>query len=224
MSKIDSRTRSDVGRTDGGSLAASRRPRLRPPMTAHPHHPTAGTPPGSALEEVLALVLAEQQADLVGQVGVRPELRVLVDDRLGDPARLGQQHHVARVAQRGQAQVALPLLAGAQQRALAPEPQVRLGQREAVGRAPPPRPAARCPPRRRAGSTSWRRRRVRPGPRSWCSWAIPKRSALSTTMTVASGTSTPTSITVVATSTCSSPERKRSMTSSLRRRPPSGRA
>ena len=38
MSKIDSRTRSEVGRTVGGSLAASRRPRLRPPMTriAHP--------------------------------------------------------------------------------------------------------------------------------------------------------------------------------------------
>ena len=30
---MDSRTRSEVGRTDVGSLAASRRPRLRPPMT-----------------------------------------------------------------------------------------------------------------------------------------------------------------------------------------------
>ena len=32
MSKM-ARTRSDVGRTDRGSLAASRRPPLRPPMT-----------------------------------------------------------------------------------------------------------------------------------------------------------------------------------------------
>jgi hypothetical protein len=33
MSKIDSRTRSDVGRTAAGSLATRRLPRLRPPMT-----------------------------------------------------------------------------------------------------------------------------------------------------------------------------------------------
>ena len=41
-------------------------------------------------------------------------------------------------------------------------------------------------------------------PRSWCSWASPKRSASCTIMIVAFGTSTPTSITVVATSTSSS--------------------
>ena len=39
-------------------------------------------------------------------------------------------------------------------------------------------------------------------PRSWCSWARPKRSACSITITVAAGTSTPTSITVVATRSC----------------------
>ncbi len=44
---------------------------------------------------------------------------------------------------------------------------------------------------------------------------MPKRSASSTTMTVASGTSTPTSMTVVATRTWISPLRKRSMTPSL---------
>ena len=43
-------------------------------------------------------------------------------------------------------------------------------------------------------------------PRSWWSCARPKRSACSITMIVASGTSTPTSITVVATSTCASPD------------------
>ena len=38
-------------------------------------------------------------------------------------------------------------------------------------------------------------------PRSWCSWLRPKRSACSMTMSEALGTSTPTSITVVLTST-----------------------
>src|SRR6516165_4291689 len=42
-------------------------------------------------------------------------------------------------------------------------------------------------------------------PRNWCSWARPKRSACSMTMIVASGTSTPTSITVVATKRSISP-------------------
>src|SRR5664280_2452004 len=52
-------------------------------------------------------------------------------------------------------------------------------------------------------------------PRSWCSWEIPNRSASSTTMTVAFGTSTPTSITVVATRTSISPAANRRMTASL---------
>ena len=42
-------------------------------------------------------------------------------------------------------------------------------------------------------------------PRSWCSWETPKRSAPSISITVAFGTSIPTSITVVATSTSVSP-------------------
>ena len=44
---------------------------------------------------------------------------------------------------------------------------------------------------------------------------MPKRSASSTTITVALGTSTPTSITVVAISTWSSPARKRPITASF---------
>ena len=51
-------------------------------------------------------------------------------------------------------------------------------------------------------------------PRSWWSWARPKRSASRISMTVASGTSTPTSSTVVPTSTSSSPRRKRSIVAS----------
>ena len=42
-------------------------------------------------------------------------------------------------------------------------------------------------------------------PRSWCSWEIPYRSAASISMTAAFGTSMPTSITLVATSTSASP-------------------
>jgi hypothetical protein len=44
-------------------------------------------------------------------------------------------------------------------------------------------------------------------PRSWCSCASPKRSAFSTIISVAFATSTPTSTTVVDTSTCVSPPR-----------------
>ena len=46
-------------------------------------------------------------------------------------------------------------------------------------------------------------------PRSWCSWETPNRSASMITMVVAFGTSTPTSMTVVATSTSISPVRER---------------
>ena len=50
-------------------------------------------------------------------------------------------------------------------------------------------------------------------PRSWWSWARPKRSACSTIMRVALGTSTPTSMTVVETRTWVSPRSKRAMAS-----------
>ena len=66
----------------------------------------------------------------------------------------------------------------------------------APSRAPAGRPGsscARCSPRPTR-------------PRSWCSWEIPKRSAFSISITVALGTSMPTSITVVATSTSACPE------------------
>ncbi len=60
-----------------------------------------------------------------------------------------------------------------------------------------------------------RPRRARRGPRSWCSCERPKRSASSTSMTVAFGTSTPTSITVVATSTCTVPPRNAAIIASF---------
>ena len=52
-------------------------------------------------------------------------------------------------------------------------------------------------------------------PRSWWRVAKPKRSPSSMTITVASGTSTPTSSTVVETSICTSPRRNASMTASF---------
>ena len=52
-------------------------------------------------------------------------------------------------------------------------------------------------------------------PRSWCSWARPKRSGLWITIAVALGTSTPTSTTVVATSTGASPDVNAAITACL---------
>src|SRR5437660_231213 len=57
-------------------------------------------------------------------------------------------------------------------------------------------------------------------PRNWCSWARPKRSAPSIIITLALGTSTPTSTTAVATRTWISPATKRCMTSSFSLRRP----
>ncbi|KGS71213.1 ATP-dependent DNA helicase RecG [Burkholderia pseudomallei MSHR7527] len=52
-------------------------------------------------------------------------------------------------------------------------------------------------------------------PRSWCSCASPKRSACSITISDAFGTSTPTSITVVATSNCTSLRENASITAAF---------
>ena len=52
-------------------------------------------------------------------------------------------------------------------------------------------------------------------PRSWCSWLMPNRSASITSITVALGTSTPTSITVVQTSTSISAARNAAITASF---------
>src|SRR5690554_98766 len=60
---------------------------------------------------------------------------------------------------------------------------------------------------------AWSPRPTRP--RNWCSWARPSRSGFSMIISDALGTSTPTSITVVATSKSSSPFLKRSITSAF---------
>ncbi len=134
----------------------------------------------------------------------RAQLGVAGDDRLGARARALEQLRV--LGQARDAELPEPGLARADQLALLAQSQVDLGQAEAVGvRA---RARAAAPSRRagrRAGSASGARRDPT-RPRSWCSWEIPKRSAFSISITVALGTSIPTSITVVATSTSASPE------------------
>ncbi len=83
-----------------------------------------------------------------------------------------------------------------------------------------PRRAARVPECRCGAlvtsrqSPGWPPRPTRP--RSWCSCETPNRSASSTTIIVAFATSTPTSITVVDTSTSMSPAANARITSSLR--------
>ena len=137
---------------------------------------------------------------------VRP---VLVDQFQGGGAGALEQRAVG--AQLREAQVAEARLAGAEQLALAAQLEVALGELEAVGRVDERLEPARARPRSarsfgREISRQYDCSAPRPTrPRSWWSCARPKRSASWTIMIVAFGTSTPTSITVVATSTSSSP-------------------
>ena len=151
------------------------------------------------------------------------EGRVLVDDALGGVA--GVLDGFAVSAEGGQLEVAAALLALAEDGALAADLEVDLGQLEAVVGADEGVQAGVA-----AGSLllvagrapalvtrkQWEASAPRPTrPRSWWSCAMPNRSASSTTMTVALGTSTPTSITVVATRTLVPPSRKRAMVASF---------
>ena len=104
----------------------------------------------------------------------------------------------ASVATRRRGQAAL---GEAQDVALATQLEVLLGELEAV-RGPRHRPrgarARWCPRPHRSTRTQNEASVPRPTrPRSWWSWASPKRSAPSMIISVASGTSTPTSTTVV---------------------------
>ena len=139
----------------------------------------------------------------------------------GRPRRRGarplEQRPVA--AEVREAEVGEAGLARAEQLAAAAQLEVDLGELEAVGRvarAPgaAPAPSRSAPPSRRETSRQYDCSAPRPTrPRSWWSCARPKRSASCTIITVAFGTSTPTSITVVATSTSSSRALKRAIRS-----------
>ena len=121
----------------------------------------------------------------------REQLRIVADQR-PRRARARLDEHRGRRAQVGELEPRQPGLARAPQLARAAQPQVVLGEREAVvGRAPGAR-AARAPSARgaRPGDEHAHRaaRPPRPTrPRSWCSCVRPKRSACSTTITVAFG-------------------------------------
>ena len=218
MSKIDSRTRSEVGRTVVGQLGGQPAPAAPPPMTR-----IAATVPtrrhgrrrvgGQLLNRYSASSSLKKSRISSASSGVRLELRVLADDGLGHPPGLGRAGRRSPGSDSEASRRSLCPFWRAPRMVPSPRSsQVLLGQREAVGRAAPPRPGARWPAvlARRPEQVAPAGSSPRPTrPRSWCSWAMPKRSASSTTITVASGTSTPTSITVVATSTSSSPARKR---------------
>ena len=115
----------------------------------------------------------------------------------------------------GEAEIGEARLARAEQGAAAAQLEVDLGELEAVGRVDERLAAARAPTRSaprcaRETSRQYDCSAPRPTrPRSWWSCASPKRSASWTIITVAFGTSTPTSITVVATRTSSSRALKR---------------
>ena len=121
-----------------------------------------------------------------------------LEERLGVDARGLDELDV--LGQARELKLREPRLARAGDLALAAQLEVDVRELEAVASCPRRRAAARdClgPNSRQTDACSPRPMR----PRSWCSWLMPKRSAPSTSMTVAFGTSTPTSMTVVATST-----------------------
>ena len=136
------------------------------------------------------------------------QVRVLVEDPLRDLARLEHVRDVAR--QPAELEVADPGLALAEHLARSRGSRGRArraGTRRSTPPSPPSAPRRRASTGPRTGSTTPRPHRDRRGPRSWWSCESPNRSASSTIITVAFGTSTPTSMTVVATSTSISPAR-----------------
>ncbi len=87
MSKIDSRTRSDVGLTPSGTGAPSRRPRLVPPTTRLDLHRSRS----ALLEE--RRVLTQEEPELVCELGILLERGVLFQESLCDLA--GVLHEAA---------------------------------------------------------------------------------------------------------------------------------
>ena len=161
--------------------------------------------------------LFEHLLDLRGQQGVfrGREQRVLGQQSSG--FALGRMEGAGVVHQVGDLQRRQTVLAAAEKVAGAAGLQIVLGHREAVCRgaeelepllnilagvvADEEAPASAAPRPTR--------------PRSWCRALRPYRSAFSMTMTVALGTSTPTSMTVVDTSASSRPALKSSMTAAF---------
>ena len=127
MSKIDSLTRSVVGRTVDGSDALSARP-LAVPLTTRTRRIV---PFGSSLEEPGSVLRLKRGAQLVGEEGVRCQARIVADQLLcHGPSRLEQ---LSIPGEARQAQVTAPLLAAAKDGPLPPQGEIDLSQDEAVG-------------------------------------------------------------------------------------------
>src|SRR5205085_5616663 len=119
------------GGTAKASTAASATHERSLRATAHPS--TSEPPSPLGLEEELGLIVVNQQAHFLSEGLVPSERRVGVDDVEGHLPRAA--HPLAVSAKRGQLEVAPPFLPCAQDRALAADLEVDLGQLEAVGGA-----------------------------------------------------------------------------------------
>ena len=207
-----SRTRSEVGRTSAGRRAGEAPAPAR--AADHTHGPTVvrprlGDSPGSTraaagggppapvgrqlLKRKAASSSLEEEPELVGQEAVAVEPRVVGGHRLGDLAG-GRRGGPGRAAARPACRSLRPFWRAPR---IVPSPRssrsTSASSKPSVVRS---RASSRvAPPRGGAGAQQVapaRPRSARPTrPRSWWSWAMPKRSASSITITVASGTSTP---------------------------------
>ena len=173
-SKIDSRTRSEVGRVAVPAGARRGRPRQVPAMTrTRPQRyrrPAARRWPtrrlggrGQVLSRKAASASPTKSRTSSARLRCEPQGGVLGEQVLGHLPGRGHQGPVA-TPQRRQLQIAAALLARAQDRTLAPQLEVDLGQLEAVGAAFQGLEAHRRVGRRRAGEQVAPRRPVATGP------------------------------------------------------------
>ena len=210
MPKSVSFTRSVIGRVPRSRGAVSWMPRAVPAITRM-------GPAGSSSRRVALLLQGRELVAHADQLGTGGQRRVGGDQPIGQrraPARPGP----GAAARRGRPPAA----------AAAPTAACRAGSPRRAGAGPPRRwrtrrtsrgspPAGARDSSSAASETRMQKDRCGPRPtrpRSWCSCARPKRSASSMSITLAFGTSIPTSITVVATSTSSSPAAKACMVAS----------
>ena len=198
---------------------------LRPPRpferaSSRPKHaaaPARRAPRAvSTSNDVGGGLLADDLLEFIGEHAVLPKSRVVVDDALGGSA--GSHDEVAVKSEGGEAKVAPAPLARTEHGAFTPKCQVDLGQLETV-RGPFERREPLDGDLRSRGAEQEADRGGASSPDPAAELVqlgdAEADRASSITITVAAGTSTPTSITVVATSTEISPARKAFITRSF---------